>query len=184
VLISAVGLYFLCVTENLHIQIGDLIVLIGSLGWATHVLVIDHYVSRLNQADMLKLCAFQFLFSSVFAFICAPLFDGYLVAEPLSFAAIGSALIPLLYAGVASTGIGFTLQAVGQRYANPSEAALIISLEAVFAVVGGVVILHEKMSGREILGCVLMFAAVILAQLPIGNKPKDAEITGAENSTP
>jgi drug/metabolite transporter (DMT)-like permease len=170
VLVAAVGLYFLCMTGRLHIQIGDLAVLIGAVGWATHILVIDHFVAKFGQTDVIRLCALQFLFSGIFAFICMPFFDGFFNATPLSFAAINAAMISLLYAGIISTGVGFTLQAIGQRYANPSAASIIMSLESVFAAVGGAMILHERMSARELFGCALMFAAVILAQLPIGNK--------------
>jgi drug/metabolite transporter (DMT)-like permease len=180
VLIAAGGLYFLCVTNDMQIAAGDLIVLVGSLGWATHVYAIDHFVKAFNQADVLKLCALQFLFAGVAAFICAPFLDGFFSPEPLTLTAVSDVLVSILYAGIASTGIGFTLQAVGQKYANPSEAAIIMSLEAVFSVIGGMIILGEKMSGREILGCVLMFAAVILAQLPIGNKPELADPAGSQ----
>ncbi|MDR1068915.1 MAG: DMT family transporter [Clostridiales Family XIII bacterium] len=179
VLIAAGGLYFLCVTNDMQIAPGDLIVLIGSLGWATHVYAIDHFVREFNQSDVLKLCALQFLFAGAAAFICAPFFDGFFNPAPLTLAAVSDVLVSILYAGIASTGIGFTLQAVGQKYANPSEAAIIMSLESVFSVIGGMIILGEKMSGREILGCVLMFAAVILAQLPIGTKPELAESSSA-----
>jgi drug/metabolite transporter (DMT)-like permease len=172
VLIAAVGLYFLCVTDGLHIQLGDIVILVGSLGWAMHVLIIDHFVSKFGQMDVLRMCALQFLFAGIFALICTPIFDGFFSTEPLSMTTIKAALIPLLYAGIISTGVGFTLQAVGQRYAKPSTAAIIMSLESVFAVIGGMIILGERMSGRELLGCGLMFLAVILAQLPIGGKSK------------
>jgi drug/metabolite transporter (DMT)-like permease len=186
VLIAAVGLYFLCVTDGLHIKIGDLVVLIGSIGWAMHIFAIDYFVSRYGQTDIIRLCALQFLFASVFAFICVPFADHLFVAETLSFASIRAALISILYAGLVSTGAGFTLQAVGQRYANPSTAAIVMSLESVFAVIGGMIILGERMTGKEILGCGLMFFAVILAQLPVGGNrlptPEAKKITDASAS--
>jgi drug/metabolite transporter (DMT)-like permease len=169
VLVAAAGLYFLCITEGFRIKPGDLVLLIGAIGWASHILAIDHFVSKFGQTDMIKLSSLQFLFAGVFAFICAPFADHYFVPEPLTMANIQAAMIALLYAGIISTGAGFTLQAVGQRYANPSAAAILMSLESVFAVVGGMIILHERMSGREILGCGLLFLAVILAQLPVGD---------------
>jgi drug/metabolite transporter (DMT)-like permease len=172
VAIAAIGLYFLCITANLDIQGSDLIVLIGALFWAIHILVIDRYVPALSQSDVLKLCMFQFAVGGILSLICALFFDGFFAPEGLAWADIVQVLPALLYAGILSTGAGFTLQAVGQKYANPSAASIIMSLEAVFSVVGGFLILNESFTGRETLGCVLMFAAVILAQMPIGGNAK------------
>jgi drug/metabolite transporter (DMT)-like permease len=184
VLIAAVGLYFLCITEGFHIGAGDLVVLVGSIGWAAHILVIDHFVMKFGQTDVMRICALQFLFAGIFALVCAPFVDHFFVKEPLSVESVGAAMIPLLYAGIISTGAGFTLQAVGQRYANPSAAAILMSLESVFAVVGGMLILHERMTGREILGCGLMFLAVILAQLPVGgNSPPSVQSEGITDAS-
>ncbi|MDR2611132.1 MAG: DMT family transporter [Clostridiales Family XIII bacterium] len=183
VLIAAGGLYFLCITEGLHIKIGDLVILIGSIGWASHILVIDHFVSKFGQTDVIRLCALQFLFAGIFAFICAPFADPFFVKESLTAEALQAVMVSLLYAGIVSSGIGFTLQAVGQRYANPSAAAILMSLESVFAVIGGMLILHEKMSGREILGCGLMFLAVILAQLPVGGNETPTAAEGITDTS-
>ncbi|MDR2156542.1 MAG: DMT family transporter [Clostridiales Family XIII bacterium] len=170
VLIAAVGLYFLCITANLDISAGDFIVLIGALFWAVHILVINHCVQGLTQTEVMKLCVFQFMTSGILSLICALFFDGFFVSGTFDGADVLKVMPAILYAGVLSAGAGFTLQAVGQKYANPSAASIIMSLEAVFSVVGGFLILDERFTGREIFGCILMFAAVLLAQIPVANK--------------
>jgi drug/metabolite transporter (DMT)-like permease len=170
VLIATVGLYFLCITSDFSILPGDLIVLLGAFLWAGHILVIDRFVPSLTQHDILKLVTVQFLVSSALSMICGPLFDMSIVPIPLSAEIIAQAVPALLYSGVVSAGVGFTLQAVGQKYANPTAAAIILSLESVFSVIGGMLILGEKMTGREALGCLLMFLAVVLSQIPVRGK--------------
>jgi drug/metabolite transporter (DMT)-like permease len=172
VAIAALGLYFLCVTETLDIQSSDFIVLIGALFWAFHILVVDRCVRECSRTDVMKLCVFQFMTSGILSLICSALFDGFFVPEGFGAVDVVRVAPAILYAGILSTGAGFTLQAVGQKYANPSAASIIMSLEAVFSVVGGFLILHERFTGRETLGCVLMFAAVILAQAPVGSGKK------------
>jgi drug/metabolite transporter (DMT)-like permease len=183
VLVAAVGLYFLCMTGGFHMQVGDLMVLICSVGWAMHIFAIDHFVAKFGQMDVIRLCALQFLFAGIFGFIFAPFLDGFFNPASLSWDTISAVMIPLLYAGIISTGVGFTLQAIGQRYANPSVAAIIMSLESVFAAIGGMIILHERMTGRELLGCALMFGAVILAQLPVGHKTTQKPEQVAESTS-
>jgi drug/metabolite transporter (DMT)-like permease len=185
VLIAAAGLYFLCVTTSLNIQPGDLIILVGALFWASHILVVDHFVQSLSRTDVMKLCAIQFAVSATFSLIFVPLDSCFLKSdfsmEALStifsdgfgffdWGAVATALPALCYSGFFSTGAGFTLQAVGQKYANPSTASIIMSLEAVFSALGAMVILGEMLSLREWIGCILMFGAVILAQMPIQSR--------------
>ena len=155
---GTVGLYFLCITESFTIAPGDLIVLIGAGFWACHLLVIDHYLPQI--ADPVKLSFLQFAFVMVCSFVCM------LIFENVSWDAILTAAIPILYAGVLSGGVGFTLQIFGQKHTNPTVASLLLSMEAVFAAVFGFLLLNEIMSYREITGCILMFIAIVISQLP------------------
>ena len=154
---GAVGMYFLCITESFTIGRGDFIVLIGAVFWACHVLFIDHF---LKYVDPVKLAWAQFTVCAVIATVCMFIFE-----DP-SWAAIKACAVPIIYAGVMSGAVGFTLQIIGQKNTAPSVAVLLLSLESVFGVLGGVVLLHETLAAREILGCILLFAAVIVAQLP------------------
>lgn len=158
VVLGTIGLYFLCITKSLTIAPGDLVILIGAGFWATHILVIDHFLPKV--ADPVKMSQYQFIVVAVLSFIGAVIF------EDISISAIIDCAIPILYAGALSGGIGFTLQILGQRHTNPTVASLILSLESVFGALFGFLILHERMSSREIFGCVLMFAAIIISQLP------------------
>jgi drug/metabolite transporter (DMT)-like permease len=170
VALAVAGLYFLSITENLTIQLGDVIVIIGAFFWAGHILTVDYFVGAISQREVLKLCIAQFVFAGTVAMLLAPLLDGFFVAQVFDLAALSAALVPILYAGVLSTGVAFTLQAIGQQGLPPAAAAIIMSLEAVFSVLGGVVLIHEVLSPRELVGCLLMFVAVILAQLPLNRK--------------
>ena len=119
--------------------------------------VCDHFV---QQGDPLGISAIQILTCSAISAIAA-----FLMEDP-SWEQVRSAAIPILYCGVMSGGVGYTLQMVAQKYTDPTIASLLMSLESVFAVIGGAVLLHERMSGRELLGCLVMFTAIILVQLP------------------
>ena len=166
VAIAVVGLYFLTVTDSLVIEIGDTILIIGAFFWALHIIVIDHFAP---QVDVIKMSLIQFLLITVLGFIISPFTDHYFVAE-LTLTNLIDALPSLLWVGVLSSGVGFTLQAIGQKGANPTAAAIILSLESVFGLIGGFLILGESFTPKEWIGCVLMFAAVILAQLPLSKK--------------
>lgn len=168
VLIATVGLYFLCVTEALTITPGDTVVLISSLFWALHILTIGHFASNV---DILKMSYVQFFVVGILSIVLFPFLDSYFT-DIQDLSAVADAVPTLLYSGILSTGIAFSLQALGQKFANPTTASLILSLEAVFSLIGGVLILSESFSPREIFGCVLMFAAVILAQLPVKSKAR------------
>ncbi|NLG11194.1 MAG: DMT family transporter [Coriobacteriaceae bacterium] len=169
VAISVVGLYLLSVTSDLTMQPGDLVVLMSALFWALHILVIDYFAPRLSRTDLLRLCATQFAIAGLLSIICIPLLDHLFVTHTLDMEVLIQVLPAILYAGILSTGVGFTLQAVAQRNANPAVAAIVMSLEAVFSVIGGIVLLNEVLSGRELLGCLLMFVAAVLAQMPLGS---------------
>lgn len=164
VAMGTVGLYFLCITSSFTIAPGDLVVLIGAGFWATHILVIDHFLPKVS--DPVKMSMYQFVVVVVLSFI------GSLIFEDISIKAIIDCAIPILYAGALSGGIGFTFQILGQRHTNPTVASLILSLESVFGALFGFLLLHERMSSREIAGCILMFAAIIISQMPDKKKPK------------
>ena len=167
VLVAIAGLYLLCITDAFTIGFGDAIMLGGAFFWACHILAIDHFVVGLAQRDVMKLCIAQFAVASVFSFVFSLLLDRFFVHGAFEINALMSALPAVLYVGILSTGVAFTLQAFGQQGMNPAAASIIMSLEAVFSVIGGMLILHETLSGQEIAGCILMFAAFTLSQLPV-----------------
>jgi drug/metabolite transporter (DMT)-like permease len=168
VLIAVVGLYCLCVKEGQSIQFGDLVILIGAFGWACHILVIDHFVEGISHRAVLKLCVAQFALAGALALVASLFLDRLFVPAPPTLALLLDAAPAFLYVGILSTGIAFTFQAVGQQGLSPAAASLLMSLESVFAVIGGTLLLGESMDAREYIGCALMFAAVALSQLPVG----------------
>ena len=158
--LALAGLYLLCMTGSagqfLHIQLGDGLVLVSAVFSAMEIILIDHYADRV---DPMKLSFLQFLVAAVLSGVCAVLF------ETIDPEAILDCRIPILYTGLLEIGAAYTLQIFGQRTAPPVVATIIMSLESVFAVLSGSLILHEVMSGREITGCVIMFVALLLVQL-------------------
>lgn len=141
-------------------NLGDLLTFVCAILFSVHIMVIDHF-SPLT--DSVKMSCIQF-------YVCAAIAGvGMLLFEQPSLSALLAAWKPVLYAGALSSGAAYTLQIIGQKGMNPTVASLIMSLESVISVLAGWVILHQTLSGREILGCVLMFAAIILAQLPDKN---------------
>ena len=157
VVIALAGLYFLCITQKLTIQRGDALVLCCSVLYAGQILAIDHYNPFV---DGVKMSCIQFLTGGVLGAVFMFLF------ENPSLAMILSAAGPILYTGIMSTGVGYTLQIVGQKGLNPTVAALILSLESVFSALSGYVFLHQVLTKKELIGCALMFIAIVLAQLP------------------
>ena len=157
VVIALAGLYFLCITQKLTIQRGDALILCCSVLYAGQILAIDHYNPFV---DGVKMSCIQFLTGGILGAICMFLF------ESPNMAMILNAAGPILYTGIMSTGVGYTLQIVGQKGLNPTVAALILSLESVFSALSGYVFLHQVLTTRELIGCVLMFIAIVLAQLP------------------
>jgi drug/metabolite transporter (DMT)-like permease len=150
------GLYLLSVTGRLTISRGDLLVLLGAFAWASHVMVIGWLSPKV---DGIALASLQFA-------ICSALsWAGALAAEPIDLQAIERATVPILYAGLLSTGVAYTLQVVAQRRVPTTNAAIIMSLEAVFAGIGGWVLLSETLSLRGLVGCSLMLVGMIAAQL-------------------
>jgi len=163
--IAVAGLYFLCMTDSFSISRGDLFELFGALFWAVHILLIDHFAKKV---DALKLSSFQFVICSILSLATA------LFTEKNSIAGLLGALIPILYGGIFSVGIAYTLQVVGQRNAHPSHAAIILSMETVFAAVGGMIILNENLGIRGNIGCILMLTGMLLSQLQNIRKAKSA----------
>lgn len=157
VALSLVGLYLLCITEKLTVGKGDILVFLCALVFTMHILVIDHFSPK---ADGVKMSCIQFLVCGILSLV--PMF----VFETPQVGALMKSWGPILYAGVLSSGVAYTLQIVGQKNVNPAVASLILSLESCFSVLAGWVVLGQRLSSREAFGCVLMFAAIILAQLP------------------
>ena len=154
--IAIVGLYFLSLNETFDVNFGDVLVLIGAFFWAVQILVIGFYSTKV---DPFQLAFTQFVVCAAFSFVSA------LIAEKFILQNILNASLPILYAGIFSVGIAFTIQVVAQREARPANAAIIMSLEAVFAVLGGWMILAESIPIRGLLGCLLMFIGMIISQL-------------------
>ncbi|MDO4343891.1 MAG: DMT family transporter [Eubacteriales bacterium] len=163
VILALGGLYFLCITEELTVGKGDALVFLGALMFSVHIMVIDHFSPL---ADGVKMSCIQFFVSGIFCGIPMLLFEQPQLSHILM------AWQPILYAGVMSCGVAYTLQIIGQKGMNPTVASLILSLESVISVLAGMILLNQRLSGREILGCILMFAAILLAQIP--QKPKQS----------
>ncbi len=165
--IAAVGMYFLCITESFSIEAGDRLILLCSVVFSVHILVIDHFSPK---ADGVVISCVQFFTAGVIAGVPMLLF------EHPSVSAILAAAVPILYAGIMSCGVGYTLQVVAQNSVDPTVASLLLSLESVFSVLAGWIILGQKLSGRELFGCALVFAAVLLVQVPTEKVFRKAEI--------
>lgn len=161
VLLSLIGLYLLCITESFSIGKGDILILICAILFSVHILAIDHFSPLI---DGVKMSCIQF-------FVCGILSGiAMFVTETPKITDIVSAGVPILYAGVFSCGVAYTLQIVGQKNMNPTVASLILSLESSISVIAGFIILGESLSTRELIGCLIMFGAIVLAQLPGKNQ--------------
>ncbi len=156
VFLATVGMYLLCVKEGLTVQKGDIYVFLCAIAFTFHILVIDKFSREVNPV---KLSCVQFFVCAVISTFLMLMFE-----EP-NFADIKLAALPILYTGVLSSGVAYTLQAVGQKYSPPTLATLIMSLESVFAVLAGWIVLEQAMSTPEIIGSVLVFAGIIIAQI-------------------
>lgn len=159
VALAIAGFYLLCINGDFQVSFGDFLVLCCAVFFALHILVIDHFL--LKKANSIKLSWVQFATAFLFSGTLTVLFE-----QP-DWSALWAAKWPLLYAGGLSSGVAYTLQIVGQKYTEPTTATLIMSLESVFAALAGWLILGEVMTAKELTGCVLVFAAVILAQIPL-----------------
>ena len=160
VALAIFGLYLLTIQEDLTLQKGDALVLVGTVFWALQIIFVDLFVDRV---EGLKLSFMQFVTAGILSMIAAFLFESPNMAEIIS----GGKVI--LYTAVMVVGVAYTLQIIGQKYTSPTAAAIIMSLESVFAVISGAIFLGESMNTKEIIGCLIMFAAVVITQL----KPDD-----------
>ena len=166
-----IGLYFLCIRESLSIGQGDILMVVCAFLFSVQILSVDYYSPKV---DGIRLSMLEFFFESIFAGVLM------VMTETPRLADMKAAAGPILYAGLFSTGIGYTLQIIGQRDLNPAIASLIMSLESVFSLVFGFIILHESMTGRECVGCLIMFAAILVAQLPAPGRQKMEEAAMTE----
>ena len=165
--LSVIGLYLLCMTEgSFTLAYGDFLVFICAILFSVHILVIDYFSPK---GDGVVISCIQFL-------VCG-LISGIIVlfTETLRAADLLAAIGPILYAGVLSSGVAYTLQIVAQKDVNPTVASLILCLESVISALAGWVILHEALNARELFGCLLMFTAIVLAQIPVPKKNKDLQ---------
>ena len=154
--LAVVGLYLLSITGRLHMERGDVLVLVGAFFWSTHVLLIGRWA---NKTDPVRLACLQFWVCSLVSTAAAFVF------ETPEWSGLQGALWPILYAGLLSTGVAYTLQVVAQRHAPPAHAAIILSLEAPFAVFGGMLMLGETLSVRGMVGCALMLSGMVFSQV-------------------
>ena len=161
VILGIVGMYLLCVKEDFSITYGDILIAVCALLFSGHILCCDRFSKR---AEPLKLSFVQFVTTAVISAAAA------FIVETPTWEKVFSAVIPILYCGVVSGGIGYTLQMVAQKYTKPTAASLLMSLESVFAVLAGTLLLGERMSVQELFGCIIMFAAIVWVQIPLPKK--------------
>ena len=155
--LAIIGMYFLCIKEGFFISYGDFLVMICAFIFSLHILIIDYFSPKV---DGVKLSCIQFWVAGI---LCAvPM----IISEKPTFEAVAAAWLPLLYAGVLSCGVAYTLQIIAQKNTDPTVASLILSMESVFAALAGWILINETLSPKEIFGCVLVFTAIILARLP------------------
>ncbi len=163
VLLGVAGMYLLCMTEQFHLAYGDTLLCICAVLFSGHILCCDYFVCK---GSPIRISSIQFITTAIISWIAA------FIMESPSPEKITSAIIPILYCGIVSGGLGYTLQIVAQKHTDPTVASLLMSLESVFAVIAGTVILNEHMSTRELLGCIIMFAAIVIVQLPVSPNQK------------
>ena len=156
---AVAGFYLLCITKSFTIETADVFVIICSLIFPIHILAIDRFSPS---SDGVRMSCVQFFAAAVINTVLALIFE-----SPISFSAIGDAIVSVLYLGIFSSGIAYTLQIIGQRDTDPSAASILLSLESVFGVIGAAILIGEKMTVREYIGCAVVFVAVILSQLDL-----------------
>ncbi len=157
VVLAVVGLYLLCVGEDFSVNKGDMLVLLCSFAFTIHITFVDKVSQRIDGV----------VISCIQLFVCGAIsVPGMILFEVIDWKLILQCTVPILYAGVLSCGVAYTLQIVAQKYTEPTVASMIMSLESVFALLSGMIILKETIAPHEIVGCVVMFVAIILAQLP------------------
>ncbi len=165
--IAAIGFYFLCISNDFKINKGDLLVLCSALFFAFHIIIIDYFNQK--KTDGMVMSCIQFFTAGILMFI------SMLIFETPSINSVYDARYTIMYTGIMSCGVAYTLQIIGQRDTEPSTATLIMSLESVFAALSGWLILNEKLSSKEITGCILVFIAVMIAQYKPVKKNENGE---------
>ena len=160
--LATIGLYLLSITESFTIESGDLVLLTSALFFAFQILIVDHFAYDL---DGVKVSCVQFFGVSILSMIAAVLTEDIVVSS------IIDAYVPILYTGILSCGLAYTLQIIGQKDVNPALASLILSLESTIATIAAFFILNQTLTQRELIGCIFVFCSVIIAQIP--NKVKD-----------
>lgn len=163
VAVAVIGMYLLCITDGFSVGMGDIYVFLCAIGFSFHILVIDHFSPK---ADGVLISCVQFFVAGILGTIVA------FAVETPNLASLCAAWAPVLYAGILSSGAGYTLQIVGQKNMNPVVASLLLSLESVFSLIAGWVLLGQRLSVKEQFGCLLVFCAIILAQIPAPKKKK------------
>ena len=153
--VAAVGMYMLCINESFSVSRGDAFVFLCAIIFAVHILVIDYFSPK---TDGVALSCIQFYTAGIICTVAA------FAVETPTWGQFVSGIVPILYAGVMSCGVAYTLQIIGQKNVEPTVASLILSMESVVSVLAGWVILGQELSSKELAGCVLVFAAVILVQ--------------------
>ena len=169
--LAMLGFYLLCIKSGFSLELGDLLTLISAFFFTFHILIIDYFMEK--GAHPIKTSCIQFLVVGVISLILAFIF------EKPNFSVIWASKVEIMYAGFLSSGVAYTFQIIAQKNTDSTSATLIMSLESVFAVLSGWIILGEELSARELIGCALVFIAVILAQIPL---PKDDKKDNAEKS--
>ena len=163
IILATFGMYLLCSTtrDDEFLSRGDFYVLISAILYSLHILTTDYYATKVS--DPVKLACIQFFVCGILALLWT------IITSTFNPVAIKNSILPILYSGVISCGIGYTLQTVGQKYTDPSSASLIMSLESVFSAISGAIFLNELMTSNQVLGCTLTFIAVIISQIPINS---------------
>ncbi len=161
VILSVVGLYLLCMQGTFALGKGEILVMLCAVAFSVHILVIDYFAPYV---DCVKMSCIQFFICGIVCSVPAFLFENPQIPNMLQ------AWMPILYAGVLSSGVAYTLQIVGQKNMNPTVASLLLSMESCFSVLAGWLLLQQKLSYKELFGCVLMFVAIVLAQMPTPSK--------------
>lgn len=156
--LALVGFYLLCIKGDFSMSVGDLLILLCAFIFAFHILTIDHFSPR---CDGVRMSLVQFFVSAIVMSILSLIFEG-----PLDFSVVLPGIFPLLYLGIGSSGVAYTLQIIGQGHTPPAVSSILLSLESVFGVISSVLLLGETMTVREGIGCALVFIAVLLAQVP------------------
>lgn len=156
-ILGVAGLFFICMSESkLTFTVGDLVLIVGAFMYAAHIVVIDRHG---NAIYSIRFSAVQFLTSAIISFI------GALIFEPVGIEPLLNSVIPILYCGILSVGVGYTFQTLGQKFSEPTSAAILLSTEAVFSALFGAIFLNERMEPISYIGCALIFAGIIIAQI-------------------